>query len=64
MYRRPDSQWVAVVWPCKMVPAFFPNFVGEVWLQPGTEPTQGEIYTHKSNGGLPGPGQVALVLGE
>jgi hypothetical protein len=47
-----------------MIPAFFPGFVGEVWIQPGQEASQGEIYRHKAEGGLPGPGSVALVLGE
>jgi hypothetical protein len=47
-----------------MIPAFFPGFVGEVWIQPGHEASQGEIYRHKAEGGLPGPGSVALVLGE
>jgi hypothetical protein len=47
-----------------MIPAFFPGFVGEVWIQPGQEASQGEIYRHKAEGGLPWPGSVALVLGE
>lgn len=63
VYRRPDGQQVAVVWPGNMVPAFFPGFVGEIWLQPGQGPSQGEVYRHKAEGGLPGPGSVALVLG-
>jgi hypothetical protein len=64
LYRRADGQQVAVVWPANMVPAFFPSFVGEVWIQPGQAASQGEIYRHKAEGGLPGPGSVALVLGE
>jgi hypothetical protein len=64
VYRRADGQSVAVVWPGNMIPAFFPNFVGEVWIQPGQAASQGEVYRHKAEGGLPGPGSVALVLGE
>jgi hypothetical protein len=64
VYRRADGQSVAEVWPCNMIPAFFPNFVGEVWIQPGQAASQGEVYRHKAEGALPGPGSVALVLGE
>lgn len=64
LVRRPDGQWVAHVWPRNMVPAFFPNFIGEVWIQPGKEPTQGELYRRKqAANGQQSSGQVALVLG-
>eukprot|EP00775_Hariotina_reticulata_P008790 gene8790-8968_t len=62
LHRRDDGQWVARVWPLNMVPVFFPNFVGEVWIQPGQEPTQGALYRAKQQGAL-GEGGVALVLG-
>jgi hypothetical protein len=45
--QRPDGQWVATVWPRNMIPAFFPGFRGEVWLQPGKAPTQAALYRHK-----------------
>jgi hypothetical protein len=44
-------------------PVFFPNFVGEVWIQPGQEPSQGALYRAKQQGQL-GEGGVSLVLGE
>jgi hypothetical protein len=47
LQQRPDGQWVATVWPRNMIPAFFPKFRGEVWLQPGKAPTQGEAYRRK-----------------
>lgn len=63
--RRPDGQWVAHVWPSNMIPAFFPNFQGEVWIEPGKEPTTGALYRRKqSSDGQKSVGQVALVLGE
>lgn len=62
--RRSDGQWVAHVWPVNMVPAFFPNFVGEVWIEPGKEPTQGRLYRNKAAGVSKSRGQVSLVLGE
>lgn len=63
--RRPDGQWVAKVWPVHMIPAFFPSFVGEVWIEPGKEPTQGALYRNKCNSaGRDSTGRVALVLGE
>ncbi|KAI8465000.1 MAG: Aldehyde/histidinol dehydrogenase [Monoraphidium minutum] len=61
--RRPGGQWVARVWPSNMVPIFFPNFRGEVWIQPGCEPTQGEVYRRKAEGAPLHGGRVALVLG-
>jgi hypothetical protein len=76
LQERPDGQWVATVWPRKMVPAFFPKFRGEVWLQQGKAPTQGQLYRRKQQqqaqqesaaAGAPagaGSGGVSLVLGE
>lgn len=62
------------VWPRNMIPTFFPNFRGEVWLQPGKAPTQAECYRTKqpqqppAAGAEPpaGPagGSIAVVLGE
>lgn len=63
VYRRPGGQWVAKVWPSNMVPVFFPRFQGEVWIQPGCEPTQGELYRQKAEGKHPHGGRVSLVLG-
>lgn len=75
--QRPDGQWVATVWPRNMIPAFFPNFKAEVWIQPGQEPTQGQLYRRKQAasaaagaaaeapaGPQPTTGGVSVVLGE
>lgn len=61
-YQRADGQWVAHVWPRKMIPAFFPNFTAEVWIQPGQQPTQGALYRRKAQGQQEAGG-VCLVLG-
>ncbi|KAF8059215.1 ARC6 [Scenedesmus sp. PABB004] len=60
--QRADGQWVAQVWPGGMIPAFFPGFVGQIWVAPGQQPTQGALYRRKAAGDA-GPGSVALVLG-
>ncbi len=62
------------VWPRKMIPAFFPNFRGEVWITPGKAPTQGAVYRAKQQqqptaaaaqapAGAQGGG-ISVVLGE
>ncbi|GBF87574.1 NAD-dependent aldehyde dehydrogenase [Raphidocelis subcapitata] len=61
--RREGGQWVARVWPENMVSIFFPRFQGEVWIQPGREPSQGELYRRKAEGAPPHAGRVSLVLG-
>jgi len=62
MYRRGD-QWVADIFPNGMVESLmWRGFKAEVWMEPGEEPTQGELYRNKAKGHLP-PGKVALVLG-
>lgn len=74
--QRPDGQWVATVWPRNMIPAFFPNFKAEVWIQPGQQPTQGQLYRSKQAasttagaaaeapaGPQPHTGGVSVVLG-
>jgi hypothetical protein len=58
-----SGQVVAQVWPRKMIPTFFPNFIGEVWMEPGKPGSQGKVYRDKAAGRAKA-GQVALVLGE
>ena len=59
----PSGQVIAQVWPRKMIPTFFPNFVGEVWMEPGKPASQGKVYKDKAAGRAK-PGRVTLVLGE
>ena len=40
----------------------YTGFQGEIWLEPGKEPTQGKLYRDKAAGHFE-PGKVALVLG-
>jgi hypothetical protein len=61
--RRRGGQWVARVWPANMLNVFFPRFIGEVWIRPGSEPTQGEAYRRKAEGAPLHEGRVSLVLG-
>ncbi|MBZ0117907.1 MAG: aldehyde dehydrogenase family protein, partial [Sandaracinaceae bacterium] len=61
--RRPNGQWVATVYPATTLESvLLPGFRGEVWIEPGKEPTQGRIYREKAQGKLP-EGKVSLVLG-
>lgn len=63
MEERPDGQKVAVVFPRNFTEKLiFTGFKGEVWLEPGAQPTQGRIYREKAAGQRP-EGGVALVLG-
>lgn len=65
---------VSQVWPRNMIPAFFPDFRGEVWLTPGKAPLQGERYRAKQQQQPPAAaaeapagaceGAIAVVLGE
>lgn len=57
--RRPDGQAVAQVFPADFRDRLMlGGFRGEVWLEPGAEPTQGRIYREKAE-----KGKVCLVLG-
>ncbi len=40
LYARPDGQWVADVFPAKLEAMLYGGFRGEVWIQPGKQPTQ------------------------
>lgn len=63
MEERPDGQKVAVVFPRNFTEKLiFTGFKGEVWIEPGKQPTQGRIYREKKAGQRP-EGGVALVLG-
>jgi acyl-CoA reductase-like NAD-dependent aldehyde dehydrogenase len=56
---RASGQKVAKVFPMTaMDRALFTGFVGEVWIEPGKDATQGGIYRNK-----PKSGKVSLVLG-
>jgi hypothetical protein len=47
-----------------MVAVLFSGFKGEVWLEPGAQPSQGALYRAKREGGDGGQrGGVCLVLG-
>ena len=57
--RRPDGQAIAKVFPMDALDKImFTGFTGEVWIEPGQEPTQGATY-----GENPPSGKVCLVLG-
>ncbi|HJL20555.1 MAG TPA: aldehyde dehydrogenase family protein, partial [Sandaracinaceae bacterium LLY-WYZ-13_1] len=61
--QRPDGQWVAEVFPTNgWDKLLFGGITGEVWIEPGQEPTQGRIYREKARGEMP-EGKVSLVLG-
>lgn len=63
-HQRPDGQWVVEVMPKGLLRLANSGFKGSLWIKPGQEPTQGELYRHKAAGeGDVGPGRVALVLG-
>lgn len=58
-WQRPDGQWVCEVYPLNLVEkSMFPMTRIESWIEPGKEPTQGEIYRRP-----PGDGAVSLILG-
>lgn len=58
-----NGQKVVQVFPADMYDAmFFSGFKGEVYIEPGKEPTQGALYRNKAAGERPNGG-VALVLG-
>ncbi|DBB03304.1 hypothetical protein WJX82_011741 [Trebouxia sp. C0006] len=62
LYQRPNGQWVADVFPLGLEGILYGGFKGELWMQPGKEPTQGAIYRTKAKG-LKSHGGVSLVLG-
>jgi acyl-CoA reductase-like NAD-dependent aldehyde dehydrogenase len=56
--QREDGQFVAEVFPGNAIERLlYLGYRGEVWLEPGTLPTQGRIYRE------PTASQVALILG-
>lgn len=58
-----SGQKVVQVFPADTYDAiFFTGFKGEVYIEPGKEPTQGALYRAKASGERP-QGGVALVLG-
>lgn len=62
-WQRPDGQWVARTFPQSLKDqALFTGVSCEVWIQPGKEPTQGQLYRDKARGKL-GDGGVSVVLG-
>lgn len=59
----PSGQQVAKVFPANIFESIlFGGFSGEVYIEPGQEPTQGALYRKKAQGERPAGG-VALVLG-
>ena len=60
---RPDGQRVVQVFPQSAQDrVLLTGYSAEVWVEPGQEPTQGQIYRAKAAGEV-GEGGVALVLG-
>jgi Aldehyde dehydrogenase family len=56
--RREDGQFIAQVLPANPIDRLlYLGYRGEVWLEPGTLPTQGQIYRE------PTAAKVALILG-
>ncbi len=61
--RRADGWTTVKVFPVGLLEnLMYTGFQGEIWLEPGKEPTQGKLYREKAAGHF-GPGKVALVLG-
>lgn len=64
--QRPDGQWVAKVFPeTTLDSVVFGGFTAEVWIEPGEEPTRGQIYRDKLDPKKleQAKGRVSLVLG-
>ena len=62
-WQRPDGQWVARVFPQNLLDrAQLTGITCDVWIEPGKEPTQGQLYRDKA-GGQVGQGGVCVVLG-
>ena len=63
VWTRPDGQMVAQVFPSNTTDKLlFTGFSAEVWLQPGTDASQGKRYRDKAHGVASEP-KIALVLG-
>eukprot|EP00884_Botryococcus_braunii_P012779 jgi/Botrbrau1/21501/Bobra.174_2s0009.2 len=62
VYQRKGGQYVVDVFPIGLEALFFGGVKGEVWIEPGELPTQGQIYRDKAEGKATNPG-VALILG-
>lgn len=62
-WKRPDGQWVAQVFPQGLLDkALFTGVTCDIWIEPGQQPTQGQIYRDKA-AGAGGKGGVSVVLG-
>ncbi|MFT5457310.1 MAG: hypothetical protein ACI9K2_003803 [Myxococcota bacterium] len=62
-WQRPDGQWIARVFPQSMLDrALFTGITCDIWVEPGHEPTQGQLYRDKATG-TAGDGGVSAVLG-
>jgi acyl-CoA reductase-like NAD-dependent aldehyde dehydrogenase len=60
VYQRPgNGQWVADVFPVGIESLLFAGLVGELWIEPGKEPTQGKCYREPTTC----PPGVGVVLG-
>ena len=59
------GQYIADVFPAGLEALLFGGFRGEVWLLPGAEPSQGQLYRENAaaGGGAARKGSLALVLG-
>lgn len=62
-WQRPDGQWVARVFPQNMLDkAQLAGISCDIWIEPGAQPTQGQIYRQKAEG-QSGEGGICAVLG-
>jgi acyl-CoA reductase-like NAD-dependent aldehyde dehydrogenase len=60
VYQRPENgQWVVDVFPIGLESLLFAGIVGELWIEPGKEPTQGKCYRDPTSC----PSGVGVVLG-
>ena len=46
LYQRPNGQWVADVFPLGLEGILYGGFKGELWMQPGKDPTQVHMRQH------------------
>lgn len=61
--QRADGQWIADVFPTNLMDkVLFTGFSAQIWIEPGHEPTQGQVYRDK-RAGRGGKGGVSCVLG-
>ncbi len=62
-WQRDDGQWVAQVFPQSLLDqALFGGVSCDIWIKPGEQPTQGQIYRDKA-AGKSGDGGISVVLG-